>query len=459
MSQQDRFSWLNALPEAFQTYRNNRKVDEVECIIPDLAGMSRGKAMPLSKFSPDHTLFLPISIFYQTITGEDVEMDIENQWAEGDMVLKPDMSTAMAVPWAKEATLQIIHDLFDQKGEPVQYAPRNVLKRVIELYNAQGWQPIVAPELEFYLIKPNVDPNEPIQPPVGRTGRSGSGRQSYSMSAVDEYGPVIDTIYDYAEDAGLRIDTVIQEDGAGQVEINLSHADPLLLADQVFYFKRIIREAALNNGMFATFMAKPMRDEPGSAMHIHQSVLDIKTGKNIFSDENGEASQAFFHFIGGSQTYLKQVMPLMAPNVNSYKRFESDTNSSAPTNMAWGYDNRATGLRVPNSKSQDRRLENRIVGVDSNPYLSIAASLICGYLGLMNKIEPNEPAAGEIEDDIDTLPKTLDEALAIFTQAHDVHNVLGEDFCHVFAEVKLEELRQYHREISPWEREHLLLNV
>lgn len=459
MSQQDHLSWLNALPEAFQTYRNGRKVDEVECIIPDLAGMSRGKAMPLSKFSPGHTLFLPISIFYQTITGEDVEMDIENQWAEGDMVLKPDMSTAMAVPWAKEATLQIIHDLVDQKGEPVKYAPRNVLKRVIELYNAQGWAPIIAPELEFYLIKPNVDPNEPIQPPVGRTGRSGSGRQSYSMSAVDEYGPVIDTIYDYAEDAGLRIDTVIQEDGAGQVEINLSHADPLLLADQVFYFKRIIREAALNNGMFATFMAKPMRDEPGSAMHIHQSILDIKTGKNIFSDENGEASEHFFHFIGGSQKYLKQVMPLMAPNVNSYKRFESDTNSSAPTNMAWGYDNRATGLRVPNSKSQDRRLENRIVGVDSNPYLSIAASLICGYLGLINNIKPQAPAAGEIEDDTDALPKTLDEALAIFAEADDVHKVLGEDFCHVFEAVKREEMRQYHREISPWEREHLLLNV
>ena len=248
MSQRDHLNWLDELPDAFKTYRNSRKVDEVECIIPDLTGMSRGKAMPLSKFSPEHTLFLPISIFYQTITGEDVEMDIENQWAEGDMQLKPDMTTAMAVPWAKEATLQVIHDLSDQKGQPVPYAPRNVLKRIIDLYKAQGWQPIVAPELEFYLIKPNVDPNEPIQPPVGRTGRSGSGRQSYSMSAVDEYGPVIDTIYDYAEDAGLTIDTVIQEDGAGQVEINLSHADPLLLADQVFYFKRIIREAALNNG-------------------------------------------------------------------------------------------------------------------------------------------------------------------------------------------------------------------
>lgn len=459
MSKAEKTRWLNDLPEAFQVYRDGRKIDEVECIIPDLAGMSRGKAMPLSKFSPDHSIFLPISIFYQTITGEDVDMDIANQWAEGDMVLKADMSTAKAVPWAKEATLQIIHDLVDSKGEPIRFAPRNVLKRVISAYKAKGWKPVIAPELEFYLIKPNVDPNEPIQPPIGRTGRSGSGRQSYSMSAVDDYGPVIDTIYDYAEDAGLTIDTVIQEDGAGQVEINLTHGDPLLLADQVFYFKRIIREAALNHGIFATFMAKPMRDEPGSAMHVHQSVVDDKTGANIFTDDQGNETDLFRHFIGGSQKYLLEVMPLIAPNVNSYRRFESETNSSAPTNIAWGYDNRATGLRVPNSNPQNRRLENRIVGVDSNPYLSIAASLICGYLGMINAVEPMKAAAGEIEEGRFELPTNLDEALNVFLDAGEIHEALGQDFCHLYAEIKRHELKEFHREISPWERKHLLINV
>lgn len=459
MSQRQQAPWLEDLPPAFQEYCAGRKIDEVECIIADLTGMSRGKAMPFSKFSPEASLFLPISLFYQTITGEDVELDIENQWAEGDMVLKPDMSTAIAVPWAKTATLQVIHDLYDHCGNPVVHAPRNVLKRVIAAYHAKGWQPVVAPELEFYLIKPNVDPNEPIQPPIGRTGRRGSSRQSYSMAAVDEYGPVIDTIYDYAEDAGLKIDTVIQEDGAGQVEINLSHGDPLLLADQVFYFKRIIREAALNNGMFATFMAKPMRDEPGSAMHIHQSVLDIKTAQNIFSDENGDATKLFTYFIGGAQKHLLDVMAIFAPNVNSYRRFESHTNSSAPTNTAWGYDNRATGLRVPNSKAHDRRLENRVVGIDCNPYLAIAASLTCGYLGMVNKIMPTEPCLGELEDDKSNLPTTLDEALAVFDQAEEIHAALGKEFCHLFAEVKRQELSEFHREISPWEREHLLLNV
>ncbi len=459
MSQQQKAKWLDQLPEAFQVYRDGRKIDEVESIVPDLNGMSRGKAMPFNKFSPEVPLFLPVSIFYQTVTGEDVDMDIDNQWAEGDMVLKPDMSTAMAVPWAKTATLQVINDLFDYQGNPIPYAPRNVLKRVIETYRAQGWQPVVAPELEFYLIKPNVDPNEPILPPVGRTGRRGSSRQSYSMAAVDDYGPVIDTIYDYAEDSGLKIDTVIHEDGAGQLEINLSHGDPLLLADQVFYFKRIIREAALEHGMFATFMAKPMRDEPGSAMHIHQSVLDINTGKNIFSDANGEATDLFRWFIGGTQKYLLDVMPFFAPHVNSYKRFESDTNSSAPTNMAWGYDNRATGLRVPNSGSADRRLENRVVGIDCNPYLALAASLVCGYLGMKNQVPPGEPCAGELDEDEASLPTTLDQALAIFDEADEVKDVLGRDFCELYAEIKRQELREFHREITPWERQHLLLSV
>jgi glutamine synthetase len=229
-------SWLEDLPDAFKIYRAGRDVDEVECIVPDLAGMSRGKAMPARKFDPQHETYLPVSIFYQTITGKDVEMDIANQWAEGDLVLKPDMSTAKAVPWAKEPTVQVIHDLFNRDGVPVGIAPRQVLKQVVKLYEEQGWKPVVAPELEFYLIKPNLDPNEPIQAPVGRTGRRGTGNQSYSMSAVDDYGPVIDTIYRFAQDAGLTIDTVIQEDGAGQVEIYHTPGDTVLLADQFFYF-------------------------------------------------------------------------------------------------------------------------------------------------------------------------------------------------------------------------------
>ncbi len=452
-------SWLQSLPPAFQDYHQaGRRIEEVECIIPDLAGMSRGKSMPFYKFHPDMTFFLPISLFYQTITGDYVNLEgIENQWVEADVVLRPDMATASAVPWAADITLQVINDLETRAGKPLDVAPRNVLKRVLGLYQDKGWRPVVAPELEFYLTKPNVDPNEPIQPPIGRTGRKGAGRQAYSMVAVDEYGPVIDTIYDYALAQGLAIDTLIQEGGAGQIEINLLHGDPLDLADQVFYFKRAIREAALKNGTFATFMAKPMRDEPGSAMHIHQSVVDAKTGENIFSRPDGGATEAFGHFIGGSQKHLKSTVPLLAPFVNSYRRFTAGM--SAPVNLEWAADNRTTGLRIPNSPPSARRVENRIVGIDSNPYLAIAASLACGYLGMVNKIEPRPEADGEVYQEGAVLPRNLTEALDGFNADHTLRDVLGAEFCQLYAAIKNAELIEFEREISPWEREHLLLNV
>ena len=131
---------------------------------------------------------------------------------------------------------------------------------------------------------------------------------------------MIEDIYDFAEAQGLEIDTVIQEGGAAQLEINLIHGNPLDLADQIFVFKRLIREAAFRHDCYATFMAKPMDNEPGSAMHIHQSLVDSKSKVNVFSDNNGEPSQIFYHFLGGQQAYLPDAMSIFAPYVNSYRR-------------------------------------------------------------------------------------------------------------------------------------------
>lgn len=458
MSENVRTDWLKSLPSAFLDFQNGKRIDEVECIIPDIAGMSRGKSMPVGKFHPDNTFFLPISLFYQTITGEYVDLpEIANQWMESDIVLRPDMSTASAVPWAADISIQVIADLETLEGEELPVAPRNVLKRVLRLYQGRGWRPIVAPELEFFLTKPNLDPNEPIEPPVGRTGRRGAGRQSYSMVAVDEYGPVIDTIYDFAEAQGLSIDALIQEGGAGQIEINMMHGDPLHLADQVFYFKRAIREAALRHGSFATFMAKPMRDEPGSAMHIHQSVIDSKTGENIFSNPDGSETDAFRHFIGGSQKHIRASVPLIAPFVNSYRRFTAGM--SAPVNLEWGANNRTTGLRIPNSGPSARRVENRVIGIDSNSYLAIASSLACGYLGMINKVKPSPAATGEVYEEGSVLPRNLSEAMDGFESDTALREVLGEEFCQLYGAIKHAELIEFEREISPWERQHLLLNV
>jgi glutamine synthetase len=457
MNSADLENLIARMPDTFRSYRGDRTLEEVECIVPDFVGMSRGKSMQAHKWVKDTTSFLPVSIFYQTLTGKYVSMDIQDQWTESDMALRADLSTACAVPWVEEVTVQIINDLETRDGEPVGLSPRNVLKRVLGFYHRQGWSPIVAPELEFYLTKPNIDPNEPIEPPIGRSGRRSASRQAYSMVAVDEFGAVIDTIYDYAEAQGIELDTVIQEGGAGQVEINLQHGDPLKLADQVFYFKRSIREAALANNKFATFMAKPMRDQPGSAMHIHQSIVNTESGRNIFSDESGKPTDAFYHFIGGAQDHLRSAVPLFAPYVNSYRRFQGG--GSAPTNIEWAEDNRSTGLRIPISAPEARRVENRVIGMDCNPYLAIATSLACGYLGMMNEIKPYEAKAGEAFRDGTLLPRNLDDALEAFDEARELRSVLGEEFCSVYGAIKQAELEEFHSEVSTWERKHLMVSV
>ncbi|WP_424984756.1 glutamine synthetase family protein [Microbulbifer sp. S227A] len=445
------------LPDAARSYLEGRRLDEVECIISDLPGIARGKAVPASKFAKQDYFHLPDSIFYQTITGDWGEAAGEDGFIEKDMILRPDMTTATAAPWTGDWTLQVIHDAFDRKGNPVPCSPRNVLKRVVKLYEDQGWKPVVAPEMEFYLVARNVDPAKQIEPMMGRSGRPAAARQAYSMTAVDEFGPVIDDIYDFAEAQGFEIDGITQEGGAGQLEINLRHGHPVKLADEVFYFKRLIREAALRHDCFATFMAKPIAEEPGSAMHIHHSILDADSGKNLFSGPQGGETDAFYHFIGGMQHHLPSAIAVMAPYVNSYRRYTRD--HAAPINLEWGRDNRTTGIRIPLSGPEARRVENRLAGMDCNPYLCIAASLACGYLGMMHERRPHKQFRGDAYEGEEDIPRVMGEALTLFENAADLHAVLGEEFARVYSIVKRAEYEEFLQVISPWEREHLLLNV
>ncbi|MDW3222952.1 MAG: glutamine synthetase family protein [Paracoccaceae bacterium] len=449
--------WTAQLPPAAAAYLEGRRLDEVECIISDLPGIARGKAVPASKFARQEYFHLPDSIFYQTITGDWGEAAGDDGFIEKDMILKPDMNTATAAPWTGDWTLQVIHDAFDRNGETVPFSPRNVLKRVCQLYRDKGWEPVVAPEMEFFLVARNLDPAHDIKPMMGRSGRPAAARQAYSMTAVDEYGPVIDDIYDFAEAQGFEIDGITQEGGAGQLEINLLHGDPVKLADEVFYFKRLIREAALRHDCFATFMAKPIADEPGSAMHIHHSVLETGTGRNIFSTEDGHETEAFAHFIAGLQNHMPAALAVIAPYVNSYRRYVKD--HAAPINLHWGRDNRTTGIRVPLSGPEARRVENRVAGMDCNPYLGIAASLACGYLGLTQKQKPRDEFKGDAYDGDGDIPRVLGSALDLFEQATALHDVLGPEFARVYSIVKRAEYDEFLQVISPWEREHLLLNV
>src|ERR1700741_1230318 len=270
-------------------------ISEVEAIIPDMAGIARGKIMPAEKFAEDGGMRLPESVFLQTVTGDyPPETGDAMSPAEIDIILKADSKTVRRVPGAAEPTAQVIHDCFYSDGRRVTMAPRQMLQHVLELYAERGWEPVVAPELEFYLVEPNIDADYQLKPPSGRSGRAEPGRQSYSIAAVNEFDPLFDDVYAFCEAQDIEIDTLIHEDGPAQMEINLLHGNALSLADQVFLFKRTAREAALRHKMYATFMAKPMAREPGSAMHVHQSIVDRRSGNNAFSNADGSASALFF---------------------------------------------------------------------------------------------------------------------------------------------------------------------
>ncbi|HSQ71058.1 MAG TPA: glutamine synthetase family protein [Rubrivivax sp.] len=435
-------------------------VTEIECLVPDLTGVARGKILPRQKFTEDRGMRLPEAVVAMGVTGEFPEegpyYDVISP-TDQDMHLRPDPSTVRIVPWAADPTAQVIHDCFDKHGVLVPFAPRSVLRRVCELYAAEGWDPVVAPELEFYLVARNPDPDMPLKPPIGRSGRAETSRQAYSIDAVNEFDPLFEDVYRYCEQMELNVDTLIHEVGAGQMEINFFHAHPLNLADEVFFFKRTLREAAMRHDMFATFMAKPIAGEPGSAMHVHQSVVNQATGRNLFSNEDGSPSKEFYWYIGGLQKYVPAAMALFAPYVNSYRRLVRS--NSAPINIQWGTDNRTVGIRSPVATATARRIENRVIGADANPYAALAATLACGYLGIKNRIEPSSECKGDAYLGDFQLPRSLGEALALLRDERDLAAVLGESFVTVYSEVKEIEYAEFMKVISPWEREHLLLHV
>ncbi|RVB54882.1 glutamine synthetase, partial [Mesorhizobium sp. M7A.F.Ca.CA.001.06.1.1] len=391
-----------------------RGIEDIECITPDQAGVARGKMMPSKKFTSNTSLALPSAVFMTTISGGYPEDGNGFHYPEddGDLKLMPDLSTLTVVPWEEDPTAAVICDLVHQDGRSVEFTPRNVLKRVVAAYDKLGLKPVVAPEIEFYLVRKNPDPDYPLTPPVGRSGRAIGGGAGYSIAGVNEFDELIDDIYHFSESQGLEIDTLIHEEGAGQLEINLRHGDPIELADQVFMFKRTIREAALKHEIYATFMAKPIQGQPGSAMHIHQSIIDKKTGQNIFSAADGSETDDFFHFIGGMQKHVPNALVMFAPYVNSYRRLTQA--ASAPVNNKWGYDNRTTAFRVPRSDPAARRVENRIPSSDANPYLALAASLACGLIGITNKIKAEPPVLTTANADEIDRPRGLLEAVDLF---------------------------------------------
>ena len=426
---------------------------DLELLVCDQNGVPRGKTVDSASFAPGDSAHFAASVFFQCITG-DYALDAMKAYCpeDGDLLLVPDWSTCRDAPWKSGDGRQVICETLDKAGDPVPFDPRNVLKRILERYAEKGWTPIVAPEIEFYLLQPPKRGDQTLVPAAGLNERAEFGGEALSTDALDKYAPFLDTVRSMSAGIDIPLQAMMHELGPAQVELNVAHGEALGQADRLFLVKRLVKACALQHGYLASFMAKPMMDAPGSGLHAHVSLVDGQ-GVNLFALRDGEAPEPLRRFIGGLQKYLPAAFALIAPSVNSYRRFV--WGSAAPINLEWGYDNRTVGFRVPHSDDANGRVENRVAGADANPYLFISATLACGLLGLEDGIEPSEPAAGNAYALPADLPVDLHDALRVLSRHRKLAKLLTREFVHGFVSVKREELRDLGRRITPWEAGYL----
>ncbi len=435
-------------------------IEDVEIMISDCMGVGRGKILPVKTFieaMKTNEFKLSESIYGITANGEFCFND-HMDYAEADMILIPQLETLCRAPWVNMPTASVICRTEYDDGSNVPFSPRQVLQDVLDLYDAKGWKPIVAPEFEFFLIDREKEMTGDYKPAVGKSGMPSSGADTYSVDGVHEFDDFFDEVYACCEAQNIDVDTLIYEAGPAQFEVNVNHGDAMKVADQSFYFKRVLHQVGIKHGFYATFLAKPYPDSYGSAMHIHQSIVDSKSGKNIFAKADGSDSDLLLSHIAGLQEYIPALMPLLAPYVNSYRRF--GTHLSSPTNLEWGHENRSVGLRVPSGGPEGRRVENRIAGSDANPYLAIAATLAAGYLGMTEKLQPSNPVEGSAYENVTRiLPDTLQVGLKNMENCEALATAIDKRFLELFAQIKNEEQRSYDNFSGPWKTKYLLLTV
>ena len=438
-------------------------VQWIEYCVADTAGIFRGK---LVKATPSFSVQkLPLDIFAQTIDGQFVAARQNSNHDSGfvnaqdaDFSMVADVGTVSIMPWAKEPTASLICDAYDLNGNAIAVSARQILQRVLTWYEQQGWQAVVAAELEFVLFK---RPNEAMSAPSIASGRNSANfvaKQCYSLEALDGFDDFFADLWRYCEIQHIACDTLVKEVSPAQFEVNLKHGDALTQADQACRFKRTVREVARRHNLIASFMAKPLAQRAGNSMHIHQSVVEKKTQKNLFSDPLGQPNDLFRAYIGGLKRYLPEATALLLPFVNSYRRLAPGL--CAPLNVEWSMDNRTVGLRVPQSKSgdynADMRVENRLPGADCNPYLAIAINLALGYQGTVEHLSAGEPFSGNAYHLPSSLPLSQESALVALNNSKRLKTLLGQDFIGLYQNIKTKELAVFNQVITDWEIQHLL---
>ena len=444
------------LPEPVARFlRDHPGVAMVDAFFADLSGVVRGKRLPVSdlpKLMAGQAAFCA-SVFLLDTQGTSHD-PLGHGFSDGD----PDCfaraipETLTTVPWAEAGLAQIMLSFERGPTEPLAFEPRHVLARTVGKLRELGLTPCVAFELEFYLIDTKRAPGGGPQPPTSPiSGERDNSTQVYGMDQVDHFSTILKDITESCAAQGVLCGAISSEYAPGQFEINLKHvADPLLAADHCVMFKRAVKGVARRHGMQATFMAKPYAEEAGSGMHMHLSLLD-EEGRNVFAGENGEpASERLKHAIGGVLKLMPDAMALLAPNVNSYRRFVP--NYFVPTQRSWAFENRSVALRIPIGPDEARRIEHRVAGADANPYLVLASFLAGVHHGLVEGIDPGAPFEGNACTETDPgLPFRPRRALEVLKDSTVYAQYFGANYPALYAATKEAEYDAFEAEIPPHE--------
>ncbi|MDF1790351.1 MAG: glutamine synthetase family protein [Thalassobaculaceae bacterium] len=432
------------------------EVATIDVLLPDLSGVIRGKRIGRDQLKgtfKDGAAF-PASVFGTDVTGDSVDSSgLVWELGDADYPCWPVAESLVQVPWTARPSAQVMLTMAEPDGTPFYADPRVVLQRVAQRYADKGWKPVVALELEFYLIDKTREAHLPPSPAISPvTGSRQSTTQVYGLDELDDFEAVLDDVANACQLQGIPAMAASAEYAPGQFEINLTHVDdPVQAADHAVMLKRVVKGVARAHGMNATFMAKPFGDETGNGLHMHVSVLDAD-GNNIFaSDEDPEhGSPALRHAVGGLCQTMNDCMALFAPTANAYRRIRP--NSYVPLSACWGYNNRTCAFRVPASSPDATRIEHRVAGADANPYLAGAAILAAILHGIETKAEAPAPVDGNAyESQEPSVPKTWAESLELFSESQFIADWLGAEFRHVFHAVKESERQDFESEVTPLE--------
>jgi glutamine synthetase len=423
----------------------NPDIEAVQLVITDLNGVGRGKNVAREELDALYGSGRNVagSILGLDVTGEDVE-ETGLVWSVGDadQCCRPVAGTLTRASWLKRPTAQLLGTLYELDGRPAKADPRHVLARQVTRLQALGFTPVVAVELEFYLLERDAEGR--VRPARGLLSGMGSERiEAYGLGRLDDMSPLFDDLYAASRAIGLPVRTLMSEYAPGQFEITLEHrADALRAVDEAVMFKRAVRGVAARHGKIACFMAKPFAELAGSGMHLHASLAD-RAGRNACADEAPAGSSVLRHAIGGLREALGDGMAVFAPHANSYRRFRAM--SYAPVAPTWGVNNRSVSLRVPAGPPASRHVEHRVAGADANPYL-VAAVVLAGMArGIERGIDPGPPVAGNGYEQLraGALPTQWYAALERAANSEFLADALGREFLEIFLAVKQRECEKF----------------